>query len=616
MVSIVISAVIFQLAAAFLSFRLIRLTGRRLAWSLVSAALLLMALRRAITLIIFFKGDFHGSLQDYNEITGLVISVLMFIGIAGIAPVFRSIKTSEERYRNSQQLLSDILNSIPQAVFWKDGNGAYLGCNRLFATLAGFNDQQKLLGLHDSEINWPSDSEAIHTATTALTDDQRGTSLHVVKSGNKTDGQYWIDTSLVPLKTTDGRRAGIIGIFEDITERIIAEEDHKRFEAHFHQVQKMESIGTLAGGIAHDFNNILTSIIGFSELAQIKQAENEPVEHELNQVLKASLRARDLVKQILTFSRQAVIHREALTFRPLIEEIMRFIRASLPKSIEIKIDLDLENENLIMADATQIHQILMNICTNASHAMSTGGMLSLKITRVDLVDEATLQYKDLKPGPYYRLSITDNGSGIEPEIASKIFDPFFTTKKPGEGTGMGLSVVHGIVKDMDGAISVYSEPGKGTTFNILLPQYKGIPGEARVARDTLVAGSGRILFVDDEEDIVAACRGLLERLGYSVSATINPVEALQIFDAQPQSFDCVLTDMTMPKMTGLELSEQLIRIRPDIPIILCTGFSLGLTESEIQNAGIRDLLIKPVIASELSSTIHDVLSKGDSLPIQ
>ena len=597
-----------------MSFRLIRLTGRRFAWAMVSAALLLMALRRLITLIIFLNGDSHGSLQAYNEITGLVISVLMFGGIAGIAPVFRSIKTSEDRYRNSQQLLSDILDSIPQAVFWKNAEGAYLGCNRLFANLAGFNDKEELNGLHDSQISWPANSDTARHA--AATNEELEAKLHVLKSGTKASGQYWIDTSLVPLKTTDGDRSGIIGIFEDITDRIIAEEDRKRFETHIHQVQKMESIGTLAGGIAHDFNNILTSIIGFNELAQIKQAGKEPVEHELHQILKASLRARDLVKQILTFSRQAVIHREPLAFRPLVEEIMRFIRASLPKSIEIKLNLELDNSNLIMADTTQLHQILMNICTNAAHAMTAGGMLSLRITCVDLVDEATLQYKDLKPGPYYRLSVTDNGTGIAPEIASKIFDPFFTTKRPGEGTGMGLSVVHGIVKDMSGAISVYSEPGKGTTFNILLPQYKGAINETKVTKNALVTGTGRILFVDDEEDIVSACRGILERLGYNVSATVNPIEALRIFDAQPQSFDCVLTDMTMPKMTGLELSEQLLRIRPDIPIILCTGFSLGLTESVIQDAGIRDLLIKPVIASELSSTIHEVLCSEAPAQIQ
>jgi len=605
MVLVIVSAIIFQLAAALLSFRLIRLTGRAVAWSLVSAGLLLMALRRLFSLSLIMGGHSLGQLEHWNEITGLVISMLMFSGIAGIAPVFRAIRESETRWRNGQQLLENILNSIPQAVFWKDLAGIYLGCNRLFADKLGVGSPREVLGRNDRELGAISSAPIGKLAATL--DNPDLTRLHAMNSIEDASGTQWIDVSQVPLTTAEGQHCGLIGIFEDVTQRINSAEEIKKLEDHLHQVQKMESIGTLAGGIAHDFNNILTSMIGFTELAQLKQTANQPIDHELSQALKACLRARDLIRQILTFSRQAVIRREPLRLHEQLEEIMKLIRATLPATIEIDQGLTIDSDALVMADATQLHQILMNLCTNAAQAMPGGGRLEIRLEAVQLSDEALLSLKDLAPGIYYRLSVSDSGCGMAPEVSAKVFEPFFTTKPPGEGTGMGLSVVHGIVKDMGGAISVYSEPGRGTTFNLLLPQLNAQSGVADHEPNRLTPGQGRILFVDDEEDIVSACRGILEGLGYRVDATSNPLEALDIFGASPLAYDCVLTDMTMPKMTGLELSEQISRIRPDVPIILCTGFSMGLNGSTIQSAGIRQLLVKPMIASELSATVHRVI---------
>lgn len=264
---------------------------------------------------------------------------------------------------------------------------------------------------------------------------------------------------------------------------------------------------------------------------------------------------------------------------------------------------------MVLADPIQIHQILMNLCTNAAHAMKDkGGILEIHLEEVKITDETTLQFKELKRGKHIRLSVVDTGTGIKKTVMGKIFDPFFTTKERGEGTGLGLSVIHGIVKDMEGAISVYSEPGTGTTFQVLLPEYEGVVKNTIPEEATIVKGKGRILFVDDEKTIIDSGKGLLNGLGYDVIATTSSVDALEIFKAQPESFDLVLTDMTMPKMTGLELSREVLKIRHDIPIILCTGYGLGLTEPMIRKTGIRKMVMKPMISSELATAINKVLN--------
>ncbi|MBN2298563.1 MAG: PAS domain S-box protein, partial [Deltaproteobacteria bacterium] len=419
--------------------------------------------------------------------------------------------------------------------------------------------------------------------------------------------QFLVEWHGRPVFKTNGELDYFFGVGIDITQRKQAQEERQRLENRLQQSYKMEALGTLAGGIAHDFNNILSSVLGFTELAKIKLAKGKDIEKELDEVLKAGARARDLVKQILTFSRQSGIQKSPIEITSMIKETLKFLRASLPTTIEIKQNLP-SYETTVMADPTQIHQVIMNLCTNAAYAMKEkGGIIDIKVAEKELTDKAELEYKGLAPGRYLQLSIADTGSGIPGEIIDRIFDPFFTTKERGEGTGMGLSVVHGIIHDLGGAISVYSEPDKGTAFHLLFPRYIGERFEPFSPHSIVTMGKGRILFVDDEEGVIASGKEILENIGYTITPTTSASEALEIFRSGPDAFDLILTDMTMPKMTGIELSRQMLAIRPDIPIVLCTGSDIGVTPDIIRAAGIREMVMKPMTTNELAEAVYNAL---------
>ncbi|MBN1828526.1 MAG: response regulator [Deltaproteobacteria bacterium] len=384
--------------------------------------------------------------------------------------------------------------------------------------------------------------------------------------------------------------------------------EQKKLELTLAKAQKMEAIGTLAGGIAHDFNNILSTILGFAELAKMQLIDGGSPEEDLDEVLGAGLRARDLIAHILTFSRLTEIERQPIEIVPLVKETVKFLKASLPATVEIRTGLAVSN-SAVVADPTQIHQVLMNLCTNAFHAMEgKDGVLFIELKEMTLPDKQSSSYRDLPSGEYLQLSVSDTGHGIPKNIIDRIFDPFFTTKQRGEGTGMGLSIIHGIVKDMGGAISVDSKIGKGTTFHVLFPKHRGDTRKLQNYQSVVRRGKGKILFVDDEKNIVIAGRRLLERTGYDVVTTTSSLEAYEIFKNNPGSFDLVMTDMTMPKMNGIELSKKLLEIRPDIPVILSTGFSAGISRDMIADIGIRQLVMKPMIISEIAHVIEEVLT--------
>jgi len=408
------------------------------------------------------------------------------------------------------------------------------------------------------------------------------------------------------LRTEDGTPYGMVNVLRDISQR-------KQLEKQLIQAHKMEAIGTLAGGIAHDFNNILSAIIGYSEISLPETSPGSPVNSNLKKVLNAGGRARDLVKQILTFSRQNDQEKLPVKIVPIVKEVVKFLRASLPTTIEIV--LECEHDETVLADPTQIHQIIMNLCTNAAHAMEDGGgVLTLnlqKVTRPTFSQNPGIYDSHLQhhppPGDYYRIAVTDTGSGIPSEIRNRIFDPFFTTKKTGKGTGMGLSVVHGIVKSHGGKISVSSEPGRGSSFAILLPIVDD-PADETVERPLpLPTGNECILFVDDEPFQLDLGEQLLRRLGYEVVTSQNSPAALALFKDSPRSFDLVMTDMTMPEMTGDLLAAEIKSINPDIPIILCTGFSEKVSNENLSSLKIDALLMKPVVVSELAGTIRRLL---------
>ena len=399
-----------------------------------------------------------------------------------------------------------------------------------------------------------------------------------------------------------GNKRLVLTIVLDLTYR-------KNLEEQLLQSQKMEAVGTLAGGIAHDFNNILSGIMGYSQLAKMKAPEDSEVIADLDQVLQAGNRAKALVQQILTLSRRHKQEKQPLQLRYLVKEVLKLLRATLPTTIEIREDLA-KDAGIVNADPNQVHQVIMNLCTNAGHAMEErGGVLTIGLENVKLDEIEASRYLDLDAGSYLRLTVSDTGHGMSPDTIAQIFDAYFTTKEIGEGTGLGLSVAHGIVKSHGGTIRVYSEPGKGSTFYVYLPIIKEAEKPQEESARPVPTGNERILFIDDEPMIVDIGKQTLGQLGYDVVSSMSSIEALELFRAEPDRFDLVITDMTMPHITGDKLAQELIRIRSDIPVILCTGFSKQISEEKVKRIGIRAFVMKPILRRALGETVRKVLDE-------
>jgi len=416
----------------------------------------------------------------------------------------------------------------------------------------------------------------------------------------KDNHSYHVSQS--PIVHEDGSVSNMI-VYRDTT-------DFKKMETQLQQAQKMEAIGTLAGGIAHDFNNILFPISGYTEMLLLDTPGDSPLRHGLSEILAGAKRAGELVSQILTFSRQKEHELKPLKVEIIVKEALKLIRSSLPTTIEI-----LQNVNkdlgLVMADPTQIHQIFMNLTTNAYHAMEeAGGNLNVTLKEVEL-GAGELIDSTMDPGSYVCLTVADTGMGMDQSVIDRIFDPYFTTKEEGKGTGLGLAVVHGIVKSHGGHISVYSEPGKGTEIKVYLPviQTQAETAEGKTPLP-IEKGNESVLLVDDREEIVSLAKEMLCKLGYHVTARTSSIEALEAFRANPHNFDLVITDLTMPNMTGDKLAQKLMAIRPDIPVILCTGFSEKMSEEKAEAIGIKAFLMKPIVMIDLAKTIREVLEKN------
>jgi len=395
----------------------------------------------------------------------------------------------------------------------------------------------------------------------------------------------------------------------EVAERKAAEREKVKLEAKLRQSQKMEAMGTLAGGIAHDFNNILFPLIGYTEMLQQDYPHEQIVQDRAAKILISAFRARDLVKQILTFSRQSPQELQPVRVQSIVKECLKLLDASIPKTIDIETQID-PDCGLVIADPTEIHQIVMNLATNAYHAMQpSGGSLKISLRQVQ-IDSEPIDFLELSPGKYVLLKVVDTGHGIAKNVMDKIFDPYFTTKPKDRGTGLGLAVVQGIVKKCKGGVHVYSEPGQGTEIHVHLPlmvseiQKKGV----KDIPQPLEKGCERILLVDDEITVLDMEKMMLERLGYHVTPRKDSLEALETFNATPDAFDLVITDMTMPKMSGGELSVALTRIRPGIPILLCTGFSENMSKEKSQSLGIKGFLQKPMSMRMLAGKIREVLS--------
>jgi PAS domain S-box-containing protein len=437
--------------------------------------------------------------------------------------------------------------------------------------------------------------------------------------GNDLHDRAQLRSSAVSIMTIcckDGKKREIVGrsavlgdgrhlvAYQDITE-------HRRLEAQLRQSQKMEAIGTLAGGIAHDFNNILGIIMGFAELALMDIPDHSKAKTDIREVLKATHRAKDLAGRILTFSRKSEQERKPLQVSAIISDAIKLLRASLPSSIAVRHEVDLSNDDdLIMADATEIHQVLMNLCTNAAYAMrDRGGDLMINLSVAHFEAKDLCKPVELKPGDYVNLTVKDTGQGIDPGVMDRIFEPYFTTKEPGHGTGLGLAMVHSIVEGCGGAITVLSQTGKGTTFHVYFPKLETDLVSEEAIPESLPMGSENILFVDDEEGLMHASKQRLERLGYSVTGTTSALEALELFRRAPQHYDLVITDFTMPHLSGADLAEAVLRIRTDIPVVLCTGFSDRIDSRKARELGIDDFVMKPLDVQTIAEVVRNAINR-------
>jgi len=430
-----------------------------------------------------------------------------------------------------------------------------------------------------------------------------------ILEGRSKDGKnILLEIEESPIIDETGKTVLIAGAARNITDRKRAEEDKEKLETQLRQSQKMEAVGTMAGGIAHDFNNILSIILGNTELAIRDVPEWHPVKESLDEVRKACLRAKDIIRQLLSFGRKSEMQLRPLDISVILRESLKLIRSSLPSYVEIRQNFD-EDIWTTLADPTQINQILINLSTNAADAIgNAGGILSVSLENVEI---ARLDPElNLEPGRYVKIKISDTGIGISAEDMERIFDPYYTTKNVGKGTGMGLAVVHSIVETHNGRINVSSTPGKGTTFEIFLCSIDEAPIAEAQENETLLHGKETILFVDDEESIVKLNKVRLERLGYQVIGTADPLEALELFRHNSIQFDLVITDMTMPNMTGDRLAAEIMKVRPHIPIILCTGFSGRISEEQALEKGIRAFVMKPLELKDLAETVRNVLDAG------
>ncbi|MBN1625589.1 MAG: PAS domain S-box protein [Deltaproteobacteria bacterium] len=513
-------------------------------------------------------------------------------------------KQAEENLRENEEYLKLIFDYAPDGYYLTDQEGRFLNWNKACEQITGYG-KEEMVGKRLLETSLIS-SEQMQKAK--LTFDRYRQGLHFgpgeVSLSRKDGGKVFVEINTYPIKMKD--KIQLLGIARDITERKHVEQERKKLEHHLQQSQKMEAIGTLAGGIAHDFNNILTALIGFTELALKDAVKGTIMERNLRGVLKAGDRAKELVKQILTFSRYTEHELKPIQIKVVAKEVLKLIRASLPSTIEMR--QNIISDSIIMADPVHIHQVIMNFCTNAGHAMmDKGGILEVSLTDVELDSESTEKYQGMNPGTYVKLIVKDTGHGMSAEILDRIFDPYFTTKAPGEGTGLGLSVVHGIVKSYNGIINVQSEPGKGSTFEVYLPVVAADAISDEESDEPLPAGKEHILFVDDEPVLSEVGVQIFERLGYQVTPRISSVEALELFRSQPERFDLVITDMTMPIMTGEALAAEIMKVRPDIPVILCTGFSHHINKQKAAQLGIRAFIMKPFVIRDIAAAIREVL---------
>ncbi len=533
----------------------------------------------------------------------------------------RMVQERTAALRESERKYREIFENIIDVFYRTDNEGVVRIVSPSVEQIFGYAPDQvigkKLAGFY---VN-PEDRNQF----LSVLQEKREVKGYEVPLRTKNGSVVWVSTNAQFYRDEQGNILGVQGISRDITDRKRATEENAKLQDHLKQVQKMESIGSLAGGIAHDLNNILFPISGLSEMLLDDIPPDSPERESIEQIHKSAQRGSELVKQILTFSRQSKPRKLPIRIQPILKEVLKLARAAIPMNIEISSHINTDC-GLVSADPTQVHQIAMNLITNAYHAVEqSGGIINVELKETATGSNIGISHPafgekdelpphampgDILPGGYACITVSDTGTGIDQTLVDKIFDPYFTTKEQGKGTGLGLSVVHGIVKEHGGDIRVYSEVGKGTAFHVYLPLLKDDrDSKTAVATGMYPTGCERILLVDDEESIAVVERMMLEKLGYQITVRTNSLDAVSAFKASPGNFDLVISDKGMPLMTGEQLARELISIRPEIPIIICTGFSDEIDEQQSKAMGIKGFLMKPVSLVDMAEMVRKVLDE-------
>jgi len=519
---------------------------------------------------------------------------ILFVSVIFLGVQLRLRRRAEQALRSSEEGFRQLSNATWEGIVIHD-HGLILRVNEMFQQMVGYSSSELLGKDIVSAVVVPQSADTVRDVIAHSRVEPYEATLR-----RKDDTLFPVDIRVRNM-VYEGKAARVAAV-RDLT-------DYKLMEGRLAQSQKMEAIGTLAGGIAHDFNNILTAIFGYLELSRLDAPAGSELSDNLDQMMVAATRARELVRQILAFSsRRAKQEPRSLALRDTLQEAMKMLRASLPATVDIRVNTDVEG--WVRADASQIHQVIVNLCTNASLAMrESGGMLDVSLRMAEVpADERSLISSNLAPGRYMVIVVSDTGTGMSPEVQRRIFEPFFTTRPQGQGTGLGLSVVHGIIQSLGGTITVQSEVGKGSSFSVFLPAVEPQPACIQPAAEALPTGSERILFVDDEPFQVDLASKNLGRLGYAVTVITSSEQALELFRQSPNDFDIVITDMTMPKMTGDVLIEKIRTIRPEIPVILCTGYdNQRMTDDVMARLKVHAVLMKPPSIEQMSRTIRSAL---------
>ncbi len=607
---IIATSILLQLVAAVVAIRQMRDLEMRRIWLAIAAALLLMSVPRTITLFRMVTGEITRPPDLESELVALDVSFLMGIGIVYAAKLFRSLKKAQIELARSQQIALDnemrlrtLIDNAPDAIITSDKEGSVLVANHAASLLTGYTPLQlvgyplaKLAPFHaylqkrrahapdSSALVGPMTFEVNYTLPDGQTIIAEVRGFHVDIHGEY--HQVWI--------------------CRDLSEKKRLQTETDRLQDQLRHAERLQAVGTLAGGIAHDFNNILTPIVGYTELAIKTTPDGNVTRDHLENVIRGAMRAKNLVKQILAFSRQGTKQTIPVQLQPLLTESLTLLRASIPSSIEIRTEID-PDCGVVMADPGQIHQIIMNLCINASHAMAEHcGKLTVTLDVCDRRDIMANGFDGLQEGRYARLCVQDTGHGMDCATLARIFEPFFTTKADNKGSGLGLSVVHGIVTAHGGAIVAESEVDKGTVFKVYLPLHH-VPLQTHVVMDEEpITGSEHVLVVDDEPDIAGMLADMLETFGFKVTTRSSSIEAIEAFRANPHAFDVIVTDQTMPHMTGVELTAEVRKIRPDVPIIVMTGFSELIMPTNYRSFGLDGYLMKPILAGPLTRLIRSV----------